>query len=136
RLEAPEGELRVMGSDGPFGQVFRNLIDNARSLSPADGENRVRLALERADQARPVTVTVEDDGPGVPEDNLETIFKRFYTSRPKGTAFGANSGLGLSIARQIIEAHGGTLAAENRRAEDGEVCGARFVIRLPEASAS
>ena len=73
---------------------------------------------------------VEDDGPGVPEENLETIFERFYTSRPKGRAFGGNSGLGLSIARQIVLAHGGRVWAENRKDNQGKTLGARFVVAL------
>ena len=82
----PAGESAfIVGRDGPLGQVFRNLIDNARSFSPPDGE--VRLTLERDDlDARPIRVLVEDDGPGIPPENLETVFERFYTSRPRGTA--------------------------------------------------
>ena len=80
-----------------------------------------------------VIATVADSGPGIPPENLETVFERFYTSRPKGAAFGGNSGLGLSIARQIIEAHGGTLQAKNRMTDDGSVAGALFLIILPEA---
>lgn len=125
---------RVTGREGPLGQVFRNLIDNARSFSPPGGEVRVILEREReGDPERPVRVRVEDDGPGIPEENLETVFQRFYTSRPKGTAFGANSGLGLSIARQIVEAHGGRIHAENRTDPAGRIVGARFVVRLPQA---
>ena len=127
RLAAPDEPLRVMGRDGPLGQVFRNLIDNARSFSPAGGA--VRVSAESA--GTDVHVRVDDDGPGVPPDNLETVFERFYTSRPKGTAFGANSGLGLSIVRQIVEAHGGRVWAENRVDETGAVAGARFEIVLP-----
>ena len=118
----------VAGREGPLGQVFRNLIDNARSFSSAGGEVRVTLAKSRGK----VEVVVEDDGPGIPPDNLETVFQRFYTSRPKGTAFGSNSGLGLSIARQIVEAHGGEIHAENREGPDGAVVGARFIVHLPE----
>jgi two-component system sensor histidine kinase ChvG len=74
---------------------------------------------------------VEDQGPGIPPDNLETIFERFYTQRPKGAAFGGNSGLGLSIARQIVTAHGGRIYAENRTPS-----GARLVVELPVAARS
>jgi two-component system sensor histidine kinase ChvG len=75
---------------------------------------------------------VEDDGPGIPPDNPETVFERFYTSRPKGAAFGGNSGLGLAIARQIIDTHDGRIWAENR-VEDGKVIGASFRVTLPYA---
>ncbi|MGN6422105.1 MAG: stimulus-sensing domain-containing protein [Asticcacaulis sp.] len=125
-------KMRVSGREGPLGQVFRNLIDNARSFSPEGGEVRVAVASS-GDPALPVAITVEDDGPGIPEENLETVFQRFYTSRPKGTRFGQNSGLGLSISRQIVEAHGGRIWAENRKDADGQVTGARFTIHLPQA---
>ena len=128
---SPGGDARVLGRDGPLGQVFRNLIDNARSFSPAGGEVRVTTGRDEVDPGRIVTVQVEDDGPGVPPDNLETVFERFYTSRPRGTAFGANSGLGLSIVRQIVEAHGGRVRAENRTDASGAVVGARFQVELP-----
>jgi len=128
---APSGTgaaMTVLGREGPLGQVIRNLIDNARSFSPPDGEVRVGLERTRSE----VILWVEDDGPGMPPENLETVFERFYTSRPKGTAFGGNSGLGLAIARQIIEAHGGGIRAENRLV-GGAVAGARFIVALPAA---
>jgi two-component system sensor histidine kinase ChvG len=121
--------VRVSGREGPLGQVFRNLIDNARSFSPPGAE--VSVSLQRT-MGR-VIATVADCGPGIPKENLETVFERFYTSRPKGAAFGGNSGLGLSIARQIVEAHGGTLQARNRMTDDGKVAGAIFLMVLPEA---
>ena len=128
RLVAPPGDAApVMGRDGPLGQVFRNLIDNARSFSPPEGAVTVTLFRDEADPVQPIRVRVEDVGPGIPPDNLETVFERFYTSRPRGVAFGSNSGLGLSIVRQIIEAHGGRVWAENR--SDGP--GARFEVALP-----
>jgi two-component system sensor histidine kinase ChvG len=123
--------VTVQGREGPLGQVFRNLIDNARSFSPRGGEVSVTLVRVRDE----VIGTVADSGPGIPAENLETVFQRFYTSRPKGAAFGGNSGLGLSIARQIAEAHGGSLHAENRIGPNGEVAGALFVLTLPEAKA-
>ena len=132
------GALAVSGREGPLGQVFRNLIDNARSFSPEGGS--VRLAASRSASHR-IVVVVEDDGPGLPPENLESVFERFYTQRPKGQAHegrgvgsAGHSGLGLSIARQIIEAHGGAIRAENR-IEAGAVRGARFVVELPEAQA-
>ncbi len=121
--------LMVSGREGPIGQVFRNLIDNARSFSPQDGEVQVRVAH----MGHTVRAFIDDDGPGVPPENLETVFERFYTSRPKGTAFGSNSGLGLSIARQIVEAHDGRIWAENREDPSGKVVGARFGVQFPEA---
>ena len=121
--------IMVSGREGPLGQLLRNLIDNARSFSPPGGEVRVQLGRGRGQ----AVLTVDDDGPGIPPDNLETIFQRFYTSRPKGAAFGGNSGLGLSIARQIAAAQGGSIRAENRTGPDGAVEGARFIVTLPEA---
>ena len=127
--------FRIVGREGPIGQVFRNLIDNARSFSPADGV--VTLSLRR--NLHTVVATVEDQGPGVPIENLESIFERFYTERPKAAAgtrraFGGHSGLGLSIARQIVEIHGGKIHAENRTGPVEGILGARFVISFPGAA--
>jgi two-component system sensor histidine kinase ChvG len=132
RLNVEGDGVTVQGREGPLSQVFRNVIDNARSFSKPGGEVRVSLSRER-NQA---VVRVDDDGPGMPPENLETVFERFYTTRPPGTAFGGNSGLGLSIARQIVEAHGGTIRAENRGDGQGGVAGARFTVTLPAARTS
>jgi two-component system sensor histidine kinase ChvG len=121
----PEG-TKVMGHDGRLGQVFRNLIDNAVSFSPAGGIITVGAGLHHA-FAR---VTVDDSGPGIPPENLESIFERFYTERP-GESFGRNSGLGLSIARQITHNAGGRIWAENRYDAHGSRLGARFLVELP-----
>jgi len=127
------GRLRVMGHDSRLGEVINNLIDNAKSFSQPGGE--VRVSVRRDEDA--VELIVDDDGPGIPPHALERIFERFYTDRPDH-GFGQNSGLGLSISRQIIEAHRGTIWAENRYREsepglDAVPAGARFVIRLPAA---
>src|SRR5476651_2286877 len=135
-----EVELRISanppfaahGHDGRYGQVVRNVIDNALSFSPRD----TRLVIELTREARngPFVITIDDEGPGIPEDNLESIFRRFYSERP-AEHFGKNSGLGLSICRQIMETYGGTITASNRRAPDSRILGARFTIRIPAADA-
>jgi two-component system sensor histidine kinase ChvG len=120
----------VPGHDSRLGQVIDNLIENARSFSPPNG--RVRITAKRLRNT--VEITVDDDGPGIAPEAMERIFERFYTDRPH-QGFGQNSGLGLSISRQIVEAHGGRIRAENRMGvseEDGpKVLGARLVVRLP-----
>jgi two-component system sensor histidine kinase ChvG len=132
----PRGQdaFLVLGHDSRLGQVFNNLVDNARSFSPPDKPVRVTLRRRKAD----VEVVVEDSGPGIEPHALDRIFERFYTDRPE-QGFGQNSGLGLSISRQIVEAHRGTIRAENQLGppdETGEPrrLGARFVIRLPVAN--
>jgi two-component system sensor histidine kinase ChvG len=128
-IEAPAEGLIVRGVEGRIVQVFRNLIGNAVSFSPKDGQVMVR--------ARPtgqmVEFIVEDQGPGIPEGKLESIFDRFYSERPRGERFGQHSGLGLSISRQIVEGLRGRISAENKRDAAGTVTGARFIVRLPAA---
>ena len=110
----PRRPFVVSGHDSRLGQVADNLIANARSFSPEGGTVRV-ICRRRRDA---VEIAVEDDGPGIRPDAFEKIFDRFYTDRPE-QGFGQNSGLGLSISKQIVEAHGGQLWAENRVAETG-----------------
>ena len=127
---------RVMGHDSRLSQVIVNLLDNAISFSPPGG--RVAVLVRR--MGHEIQISVEDEGPGIPDENLERIFERFYTDRPQEN-FGQNSGLGLNISRQIAVAHGGRLWAENRApkgvgrgkgdASVGRSGGARFVMRLP-----
>ncbi len=122
-------DFMVLGHDLRLGQVLTNLIENARSFVP-DESGRIVVTLSRTNSR--IIVTVDDNGPGIRAENIDRIFERFYTDRPSGEAFGQNSGLGLSISRQIIEAHGGTLTAENvAGGKPGEVRGARFVITMP-----
>jgi two-component system, OmpR family, sensor histidine kinase ChvG len=122
-LRLPSDAL-VMGRDERLGQVVRNLIDNAISFSPKDGI----VSLSAWVDLGRVRIAVEDEGPGIPSDSLEKIFRRFYTSRPAEQGFGKNSGLGLSIARQIVGGHNGKIWAENR-----DKGGARFLVELPLA---
>ncbi len=134
--------FRVLGHDSRLGQVFNNLIDNARSFSRPGGRVRVHLraarrAVDHGHWRDGFEITVDDDGPGIPADAFERIFERFYTDRPSH-GFGQNSGLGLSISRQIIEAHGGRIFARNRlggalEGEEAPVLGARLTIWLPRA---
>ena len=122
----------VLGHESRLGQVFRNLFDNARSFTAEGSKIAVRVRRVSGE----VEIRVEDSGPGIRPDNLERIFERFYTDRPE-VSFGKNSGLGLSISKQIVEAHKGRIFAENRlgpRPAEGQervVLGARFVVRLP-----
>jgi two-component system sensor histidine kinase ChvG len=124
--------LKVTGHEGRLGQVVTNLVDNAVSFSPPDGV--VVITVRQSPQW--VEIVIDDEGPGIPEDRLAIIFDRFYTDRPQSEALrGKNSGLGLSISREIVHAHGGEIWAENRRpagaAPDSRPIGARFVVRLP-----
>lgn len=129
----------IQGHDGRLHQVLSNILDNAISFSPPDA--KIRIACSLIKKTKEVEITVEDEGPGIPSENLERIFERFYTDRPAQEDFGKNSGLGLNISRQIVTAHSGRIWAENRMAppvltKDGvttppRVLGARFVIRLP-----
>jgi two-component system sensor histidine kinase ChvG len=127
----PNDTFSVPGHDSRLGQVISNLLSNAQSFSEPGGKVRIVCRRVRSE----IEIVVDDDGPGIRDDALERIFERFYTDRPH-QGFGQNSGLGLSISKQIIEAHGGRIWAENRAGPldaDGEatVAGARFVVRLP-----
>ena len=122
-----DGQLKVNAIGDRLIQVFHNIIENAISFSPAGGVIRIKASRI----GRYVEVAIEDEGPGVPESKLNVIFDRFYTERLRGEKFGTHSGLGLSISKQIIEAHGGVIYAQNCCNADGVVLGARFVICLP-----
>ncbi len=126
-VDAPDAPLTVLAVEDRLVQVLRNLIGNAQSFSPANS----RVVLRARDAGPLIEVSVDDEGPGMPEARLEHVFDRFYTERPQGERFGQHSGLGLSISRQIVEALKGRIAAENRHDEGGRVIGARFVMMLP-----
>ncbi|HEY2227793.1 MAG TPA: sensor histidine kinase [Xanthobacteraceae bacterium] len=132
KFEGNQRSFVLPGHDSRLGQVVDNLIDNARSFSPPGGNVRITCRLLKQE----IEVAVDDDGPGVCVEAQEKIFQRFYTDRPH-QGFGQNSGLGLSISKQIVEAHDGRLWVENRLAAAGpdgappRVLGARFIVRLP-----
>ncbi len=123
------GGCVVMGIRSRLVQVFENLLSNARSFTPPDGAITLSARRERAE----VVVEVEDEGCGIPPESLEAVFERFHSERPDTGGGRRHSGLGLSISRQIVEAHGGAVRAENRVSADGARAGARFVVRLPAA---
>lgn len=128
-IMGPEQGLSVRGVEDRLVQVFRNLLSNAESFSPPRG----RILVNAHEDGGVVEVTIDDEGPGIPDGKLEQIFDRFYSERPREERFGTHSGLGLSISRQIVEALRGRIVAENRRGPDGRLLGARFTVRLPAA---
>lgn len=133
RKSAGKGSFGVIGHESRIGQIITNLIENARSFVPEkDGSIKVRLHKDKGN----CVVLIEDNGPGIEAENIDRIFERFYTDRPGIDAFGQNSGLGLSISRQIAEAHGGALRAENIVDTTGNRVGARFILTLPEKGQS
>jgi two-component system, OmpR family, sensor histidine kinase ChvG len=129
-IEMPADPIMIQGLEARLAQVFVNLISNAISFCQAGDVVRV-WARKRANRA---LVVVEDTGPGIPDEALDKIFRRFYSERPE-SQFGNHSGLGLAISKQIVEAHGGVIWAENIRAPEAEAgsppLGARFVVGLP-----
>ena len=132
-LDMPEESgLFVKGSTERLSQVFGNLLSNALSFSPADKQVTVRVLV----QNDTIMVQVDDQGPGIPENKLQTVFERFYTERPQHESYGEHSGLGLSISKQIVDAHGGQIWGENLRGAGGVIKGARFNVVLSKISAS
>ena len=129
RKTGTKQSFQISGHDLRIGQIITNLIENARSFVPQDG-GEIIVTLSRS-RTRCI-VHVNDNGPGIQAEDIDRIFERFYTDRPESEGFGQNSGLGLSISRQIAEAHGGTLRAENLIDKDnGEKRGASFILSLP-----
>ena len=119
--------LTVPGWEGRLVQVFRNLIANADSFAIPG----TTIDIEVSRRGAVVETVISDTGPGLPDGKLDAVFDRFYSERPTSEKFGMHSGLGLSISRQIVEAHGGSIHADNRRSENGVIMGAQFTVRLP-----
>ncbi|MDY0029657.1 MAG: ATP-binding protein [Pseudobdellovibrionaceae bacterium] len=128
--EGLDEPIMIMGQAGRLEQVFQNLIGNALSFAPEG--TQVRVTVQNGSDR--VKITVDDQGPGIPENKLEKVFDRFYSERPVTESFGMHSGLGLSIAKQIVSAHNGTITAENRKDSSGKTLGARFSVRLKTAA--
>ena len=129
RVETP---ILVQGIEDRLAQAFRNLLDNAISFSPDAGI--ITVTLDKQDSL--AEVLIEDEGPGLPQEDIDDVFERFYSERPSSEKFGDHSGLGLSIAKQILEAHEGTIVASNRTPKGKDlklVSGARFLVRIPVA---
>ncbi len=118
----------VLGNQERISQVFINLIDNALSFNKKN--ERINITLKNLKDF--VIIYIDDFGPGIPKENEEKIFNRFYSERPRSEAFGQHSGLGLSIAKQIIEIHGGSIKAENRLNKFNKIEGARFIISFKQ----
>ena len=118
----------VEGHESRLGQVVSNILQNAQSFSPDGGVITAGLVEDR----KWLTLTIADEGGGIRPGQEKKIFKRFYTDRPTLDEFGQNSGLGLSISKQIIDAHGGSITVENIQNDDGSVGGAKFSIQLPK----
>jgi two-component system sensor histidine kinase ChvG len=123
-----DAPLYAMGNEDRLSQVFGNLISNALSFSPPGG--LITITLKNGRKPQTAEIWVEDNGPGIPENKLETIFERFYTERPHHEAYGSHSGLGLSISKQIIDAHEGQIYAENIKNLTDKIIGARFIVQL------
>ncbi|OIN85627.1 MAG: hypothetical protein AUJ12_08770 [Alphaproteobacteria bacterium CG1_02_46_17] len=121
--------VMIYGHSGRLEQVFQNLIGNALSFAP-EGSPVIVTVINGSERVR---ITVDDSGPGIPENRMDKVFERFYSERPISEGFGMHSGLGLSIAKQIIDAHGGTISAENLKEDSGNILGARFTVRLKSA---
>jgi signal transduction histidine kinase len=116
----------VLGDEGRLRQVVENLLSNAVKFTPSGGRVLVRLD---ADDSH-ATITVSDTGEGIPESFLPYVFDHFRQARHVGPQPQAGLGLGLAIARGLVELHGGTVAAHS----EGRGRGARFTVRLPRAA--
>ena len=131
-LDIMEGnaELLILGHEIRIVQVIDNIVDNAITFSPPHGNINIVVSAD----TKSVTITIDDQGPGIPKGKLDAIFDRFYSERPPTEKFGLHSGLGLSICKQITEAHNGEITAENRLDHQSITKGARFIITLPRVT--
>lgn len=129
RCQGLDHPVLVLGQSIRLSQVFQNLISNALSFSPQG--TPITISIKEGSEF--IKIMVDDEGPGIPENRLEKVFERFYTERPHSESFGSHSGLGLAIVRQIVNAHDGTITAQNRINAKGKIEGARFIVQLRKA---
>ena len=126
-IEKGEKQLLVLGHESRIVQVIDNIVNNAITFAPVNSNINISVSADTTD----VKITIDDEGPGIPENKLDAIFERFYSERPAAEKFGLHSGLGLSICKQIVEAHNGKIFAKNRTGYQNDIAGARFIITLP-----
>ena len=126
-IRKDENQPLIFGHEGRIVQVIDNIVDNAVSFAPTNSKINITLCANTTN----VKITIDDEGPGIPKNKLDSIFERFYSERPPAEKFGLHSGLGLSICKQIIEAHNGKISVENRTDYQNDITGAQFVITLP-----
>ena len=126
-IEKGEKQLLILGHESRIVQVIDNIVNNAITFAPVNSNINISVSADAAD----VKITIDDEGPGIPENKLDAIFERFYSERPAAEKFGLHSGLGLSICKQIVEAHNGKIFAKNRTGYQNDITGARFIITLP-----
>ena len=128
-IQADDEDLNVYGIEVRLSQVFQNLLNNALSFSKPHSNIKIQASV----RLNAIVITIEDEGRGIPENKLESIFERFYSERPDHEDYGRHSGLGLSICKQIIDAHSGRIFAENRKDLSGSILGAKFTVILTRA---
>ena len=126
-IEKGEKQLLILGHESRIVQVIDNIVNNAITFAPVNSNINISVSADTTD----VKITIDDEGPGIPENKLDAIFERFYSERPAAEKFGLHSGLGLSICKQIVEAHNGKIFAKNRTDYRNDIRGARFIITLP-----
>ena len=126
-IKKGEKQLLILGHESRIGQVIDNIVNNAITFAPVNSNINISVSANTTD----VKITIDDEGPGIPENKLDAIFERFYSERPAAEKFGLHSGLGLSICKQIVEAHNGKIFAKNRTGYQNDITGARFIITLP-----
>ena len=126
-IEKGEKQLLILGHESRIVQVIDNIVNNAITFAPVNSNINISVSADTTD----VKITIDDEGPGIPENKLDAIFERFYSERPAAEKFGLHSGLGLSICKQIVEAHNGKISAKNRTGYQNDITGARFIITLP-----